>query len=145
MTDTDGDGNGNGNGNGRLAREGLTTSWLATRLGTQSARVEAMRRAGELLGVRLPGRQDHVYPAWQFDRTGKPLASVPVLIRAAREAGIDDGALHRIVVMRAGLTSGARRLVDELRDGNSEPALRAIRASGNAGSPAGPLLGARPV
>src|SRR4051812_14025744 len=74
-------GNGNGNGHAALVREGLSTSWLATRLGVQSARVEAMRRAGELLGVRVPGRAGHVYPGWQFGRDGKPLQSVQMLIR----------------------------------------------------------------
>jgi hypothetical protein len=83
--------NGNGNGNGKAA--GLTTSWLAARLGTQSARVEAMRRSGELLGVPLPGGRGHVYPAWQFGRDGKPLASVQRLIRTARAGGVGDEGL----------------------------------------------------
>ena len=120
--------NGNGNGNGGLAREGLSTSWLATRLGTQSARVEAMRRSGELLGVRVPGRQGHVYPAWQFGRDGKPLASVQMLIRTARAGGVGDEGLYRILDMRTGLT-GRRRVIDELRDGNDAPALRALSAA----------------
>jgi hypothetical protein len=127
---TNGNGNGNGNGHGgKLTRDGLTTAWLATRLGTQSARVEAMRRSGELLGVRIPGGQDHVYPAWQFDRDGKPLASLQMLIRTARAGGVGDDGLYRILDMKIGLT-GSRRLVDEVREGNDAPALRAIAAAG---------------
>jgi hypothetical protein len=125
---TNGNGNGNGNG-GTLTRDGLTTAWLATRLGTQSARVEAMRRSGELLGVRIPGGQEHVYPAWQFGRDGKPLANLQMLIRTARAGGIGDDTLYRLLDMKTGLT-GTRRLIDEVRDGNDAPALRAISAAG---------------
>jgi hypothetical protein len=120
--------NGNGNGHRSLLREGLSTSWLATRLGVQSARVEAMRRSGELLGVRVPGRAGHVYPGWQFGRDGKPLQSVQMLIRTARAGGVGDEGLFRILDMRTGLT-GRRRVVDELRDGNHAPALRALAAA----------------
>jgi hypothetical protein len=126
---TNGNDNGNRNGNGgKLTRDGLTTAWLAARLGTQSARVDAMRRSGELLGVRIPGRQEHVYPAWQFGRDGKPLANLQMLIRTARAGGIGDEGLYRILDMRTGLT-GSRRIVDEVRDGNDAPALRAIAAA----------------
>jgi hypothetical protein len=123
--------NGNGNGNGKRL-DGLTTPWLASRLGVQSAQVDAMRRAGDLLGVPVRGTHVHLYPAWQFDRAGKPLAGVQRLIRHARAAGLDDHRLARILDMRAGLT-GSRRVVDELRRGNEEPALRAIAAAAGTG------------
>jgi hypothetical protein len=110
-----------------LEREILTTPWLATRLGTQSARVHALRRAGHLLGVRRPGTQEYVYPAWQFDRGGKPLESLPRLVAAARNAGLDELDLHRLVQRRAGLTSD-RRLVQDLREGHDEHVLAAIAA-----------------
>lgn len=128
---TNGNGNGNGNGHGKRV-DGLTTPWLASRLGVQSAHVDAMRRAGDLLGVPVRGTHVHVYPAWQFDRTGKPLAGIQRLIRVARAAGVDDQRLVRILDMRAGLTSG-RRVVDELRGGNDEPALRAIAVAATGG------------
>src|SRR6185436_2693187 len=105
-----------GNGNDALLRDGMSTSWLATALGVQSARVEAMRRSGELLGVRVPGRAGHVFPAWQFGRDGKPLASVQALIRASRARGLGDDRLFHILDMRTGLTS-RKRVVDELRAG----------------------------
>lgn len=121
----------NGNGNGKRL-DGLTTPWLASRLGVQSAQVEAMRRSGDLLGVPVRGTHVHLYPAWQFDRAGKPLAAIQRLLRRARSAGLDDQRLARILDMRAGLT-GTRRVVDELRRGNDEPALRAIAAAAGSG------------
>jgi hypothetical protein len=106
------------------APSGLTTSWLATRMGLQPARIDALHRSGELLGVpRADGQR--VFPSWQFGRDGRPLPSLPRVIAAARAAGLDDAALHRLVTMRAGLTGG-RRLVDALRSGVEEPVLRAI-------------------
>ena len=121
-------GNGNGNGEHAPAPEGLTTPWLATRLGVQSARVDAMRRSGELLGVPVPNGRGYVFPAWQFGRDGKPLPALQTLVRRARAGGVDETALSRILAMRAGLTGG-RRVVDELRDGNDAPALRALFAA----------------
>jgi hypothetical protein len=107
---------------------GLTTPWLAGRLGLPQARVEAMQRAGMLLGVpRRDGQR--VYPSWQFGRDGRPLASLRRIIAAARSAGLDDAALHGLVTMRDGLT-GRQRLVDMLRSGTDEPVLRAIARSG---------------
>ena len=43
---------------------GLTTSWLAARLGQQPARIEALRRAGLLVGVSR-GDGQRLYPSWQ--------------------------------------------------------------------------------
>jgi hypothetical protein len=128
MTNGNGNGKGYGNVHRVLVRDGLSTSWLATRLGVQSARVDAMRRAGDLLGVPAPDGRGHMYPAWQFGRDGKPLASVQMLIRTARAGGVGDEGLVRILDMRTGLT-GSRRVVDELRDGNDTPALRALAAA----------------
>src|SRR5918992_852476 len=98
---------------------GLTTPWLATRLGLQSAQVDALRRSGELLGVRRADGQ-YVYPAWQFDRGGRTLAALPRLIAAARAKGIDDERLVEILQRRSGLTGDDRRLVDALRAGRED-------------------------
>jgi hypothetical protein len=103
---------------------GLTTPWLATRMGLQSAQVDALRRSGELLGVRRPDGQ-YVYPAWQFGRGGRPLPSLPRVIAAARARGIDDERLAEIVQRRTGLT-GDGRLVDVLRAGREDDVLRTI-------------------
>lgn len=78
---------------------GLTTDWLAARLGVQPARVDALRRTGELVAVRRPDGA-HVYPSWQFGEDGKPLPLVARLVGAARAAGIDDDRLHELVTRR---------------------------------------------
>ena len=91
---------------------GLSASWLAVRLGTQPAKVEAMRRAGSLIGV--PAEDGSVvYPSWQFGADGKPLPVVPRLKAAAARAGFGERRLNELLTMRSGLTS-SRRLVDAL-------------------------------
>ena len=60
----------------RLRSESLTDSWLAARLGVDKARIDAMRRSGELIGVRERGSTEWRYPAWQFDGS-QPRAAVP--------------------------------------------------------------------
>jgi hypothetical protein len=115
--------------NGSLARleeESLAGPWLAARLGIPAARLDALRRSGEILGVRPAGRWEHLYPAWQFNGDWKPLASVPRIVRAARAAGLDDVGLYEVLSRRSGLTSG-RTLVDVLRDGGEEHVLAAVR------------------
>ena len=92
--------NGNGNGDGHVP-EGLSTVWLATRLGVQSARVDAMRRAGELLGVPVPNGRGYVFPGWQFGRDGMPLPALQALVRGARAEGVGD-ALQRALTMPLG-------------------------------------------
>ena len=106
-------------------------SWrLAARLGVPSSQVDRMRRSGELFGVRPPGRWEHLYPAWQFNGDGKPLASVLRVLRAARDAGLDEVELYGVLSRRSGLT-GNRTLVDVLREGGEEHVLAAVRAAGN--------------
>jgi hypothetical protein len=115
----------NGNGHGA----GLTTPWLATRLGVQPAVVEGRRRAGELLGLRREGELDYWYPAWQWEEAvGVARPIVPKLIRAARERGISNERLGQILLRKSGLTSG-RRVLDDLLEGRDEAVLAAIRAS----------------
>ncbi len=111
------------NGNG----SGLSTTWLAQRLGIGSARIDVMRRSGELLGVRLPGARDYVYPSWQFARGGKVLPAIPRLIAEARAAGMTDERLYEVLNMRDGM--GGRRLWELLRDGEDERVLRALRTA----------------
>jgi hypothetical protein len=103
---------------------GLTTSWLAGRLGQQPARIEALRRSGLLVGVPR-GDGQRVFPSWQFGPDVRPLPALARIVAAARAAGLDDAALHRLVTTREGLTGG-RRLIDALRRGDEEHVLRAI-------------------
>jgi hypothetical protein len=56
----------------------LSRSWLAVRLGTQPAMVDAMRRSGQLIGV--PGDNGEIsFPSWQFGPDGKPLPGGAIL------------------------------------------------------------------
>jgi hypothetical protein len=103
---------------------GLSASWLAERLGTQPARVEAMRRAGSLIAFRGDDGGT-LYPAWQFGPDGRSLPVVPRLKAAAHRAGIDERRLNELLTMRSGLTSG-RRLVDSLGTSSDDEIVAAI-------------------
>jgi len=112
-----------------VAESALTTSWLAAKLGTQSGRIDAMRRAGELYGERKPGTQEYLYPAWQFDENGRPRPFVERLVRTAREAGLDDDRLAEVLNRRAGLVGG-KRVVDLIRAGVEEHVIEVVEAEG---------------
>jgi hypothetical protein len=107
----------------------LTTSWLAAKLGTQSGRIETMRRTGQLYAIRRPGAQDYLYPSWQFDENGRPLPFIERLMRTAREAGLDDRELEEVLNRRAGLVGG-RRVVDLIGSGAEEHVLDVVEAAG---------------
>ena len=112
-----------------LADESLSGSWLSTRLGVGTQRLDAMRRAGELLGVRRPGGYDFLYPAWQFGPDGKPRPVIRELIATARGAGMSDERLYQVLAGRTGI-SGDARLADALRDGRDDYVLSVVRAAG---------------
>jgi len=111
-----------------LKRESLSTSWLAARLGIEPSRLDAMRRDGELLGVRPSGTWEYLYPAWQFNGGGKALPIVQELIREARTAGLADSDLYEVLNRRTGLVA-ADRLVDVMRDGREDFVRDAVRAA----------------
>jgi hypothetical protein len=112
----------------KLAQESLTGSWLSTRLGVGTQRLDAMRRAGELLGVRRPGGHDYLYPAWQFAPDGKPLPVTAELVKAARGAGMTDERLYEVLSSRTGIARG-ERLADALRQGRDAYVLSVVRSS----------------
>jgi hypothetical protein len=102
----------------------LSQSWLASRLGTQPAKIAAMRRAGTLIGV--PGETGGVvYPSWQFGPDAKPLPVVERLKAAAARRGMSEQRLNEVLTMRSGLTS-SRRLVDALGSGADDEVVAAI-------------------
>ena len=111
-----------------LADESLSGSWLSTRLGVGTHRLDAMRRAGELLGVRRPGGHDFLYPGWQFAPDGKPRPVIQQLVKTARGAGMSDQRLYDVLASRSGL-SGDTRLADALREGRDDYVLSVIRSS----------------
>jgi hypothetical protein len=110
----------------------MSTSWIATRLGIDPVRVNAMRRAGELLATRSPASFEWLYPAWQFGPDGQPLPVVARLVRAAREAGVAEEQLAELLERRAGVVGERRRLVDLLLGGDEDAVVRAIRSAGAA-------------
>ena len=103
----------------------MTGAWVAARYAIEPRRVEAMRRAGELIGVWRDG--DYHYPAWQFGPEG-PMPAIRDVVAEARRRGLDGGRLVRLLDEREGLT-GHRRLHDALREGHTEPVLAAIRSA----------------
>jgi hypothetical protein len=106
--------------------DSLSTTWLGARLGRDPQAIDAARRAGQLLGIRVNGH--YAFPSWQFGADGNVLPSLPRVIAAARAVGISDDRLGRLLDTRAGL-AGGRRLADALRDGNVEHVLNVVRAT----------------
>jgi hypothetical protein len=110
-----------------LEEEGLTGSWLATRLGIPATRIEGLRRAGRLLGVRARGSWDYIYPAWQFDSDGKPLPGVTRVVAAARAGGLEDARLYEVLTRRVGLV-GDGTLAERLGNGGEDYVISVVRA-----------------
>lgn len=104
----------------------LSTSWLGARLGRDPRALDAARRDGRLLGVRVNGHYE--FPAWQFGRDGHVLPALPRVIKAARAVGMSDDRLGSLLQSRSGLAS-ERKLADALRDGNVEHVLSVVHAS----------------
>jgi hypothetical protein len=108
----------------------LSATWLGARLGRDPAAVDAARREGRLLGIRVGDRYE--YPAWQFDSAGNVLPAIPRVIAAARGLGLSDDRLGALLRARSGL-GAERRLADALRDGNVDHVLSVIHAAAYAG------------
>jgi hypothetical protein len=108
--------------------DSLPATWLAARLAVEPAKIDAMRRAGELIAVRAPGSTEWFYPAWQFD-AWKPRRGIARIAAAAREAGLDEAQLYGLLTAPLGLVGGNRkRLVDLLREGREDEVVEAVRA-----------------
>ena len=104
----------------------LTESWLAVRLSVDPVKLDAMRRAGELIAVRAPGSIEWLYPAWQFSGR-KARRVVARITSAARDAGIDESRLYDVLTAPMGLR-GDRRLVDLILEGRDEEVVEAVRS-----------------
>jgi hypothetical protein len=106
----------------------LPATWLAERAAVDPARIDALRRGGELIAVREPGSTEWRYPAWQFE-DGKPRAAVARIVAVARERGLDDTQLFDLLTARLGLRDEGRTLVDLLVEGREDEVVAAIRAA----------------
>lgn len=109
--------------------DSIAGTWLAARLAVEPAKIDLMRRNGELIAVREPGSIEWRYPAWQFE-AGKPRHGVARVVRAARESGLDEARLYDVLTAPLGLReSGRRRLVDLLLEGREDEVVAAVKAA----------------
>lgn len=106
----------------------LAATWLAERMAVDPARIDAMRRGGELIAVRDAGSTEWRYPAWQFDH-GKPRPGVARVVAAARDVRMEESRLYELLVMPLGLRGDGRRLVDLLAEGRDDEVVSAIRSA----------------
>ena len=112
----------------RVAKDTLSASWLAARIAVEPYKLEAMRRAGELIAYRPPGSHEHYYPVWQFDEEWHPVPIIPRLVQEARERGLTDNRLYEVLNARVGM-GGRRKLGESLREGRIDHVLEAIRSA----------------
>lgn len=106
----------------------LPATWLAQRAGVDPARIDVLRRGGELIAVREPGSTEWRYPAWQFE-DGKPRRSIARIVAVARERGLDDTQLFDLLTAPLGLRDEGRTLADLLVDGREDDVVAAIRTA----------------
>jgi len=107
--------------------DALSASWLSTKWGVDTVRINAMRRAGELLAVRPAQSQEWLFPAWQFDDDGRVRPEVAQALELARERGMRPEKLHALLERRSGMTGGGR-LRDDLFAGRMDHVLDAIKS-----------------
>lgn len=105
--------------------QALSASWLSTKWGVDTVKINAMRRAGELVAVRPAGSQEWRFPAWQFGPDGRVRPEVARVLAAARERGLRPEKLYELLERRSGMTGGGR-LRDDLFDGRIEHVLATI-------------------
>ena len=108
--------------------ETLPATWLAERAAVDPAKIDALRRAGELIAVRDPGSTEWRYPAWQFDN-GQPRPGIARVVAAARDVGLDDAKLYAVLTSPLGLRDEGRTLVDLLLEGREDEVVTAVRAA----------------
>jgi len=106
----------------------LPATWLAQRAAMDPARIDVLRRGGELIAVREPGSTEWRYPAWQFE-DGKPRKGIARIVAVARERGLGDAQLFDLLTAPLGLRDEGRTLVDLLVEGREDDVVSAIRAA----------------
>jgi hypothetical protein len=106
----------------------LSAPWLSTRLGVDTVRLNAMRRAGELIGVRRAGSHDWFFPAWQFDADGNLTDGVRRILETARERRLSGEQLNQLLDRRSGMTGGGS-LLDDLLGGRVDHVVATLRAA----------------
>jgi len=108
--------------------DALSASWLSTKSGVDTVKINAMRRAGELVAVRPAGTQEWRFPAWQFGPDGQVRPEVERARAFARQRGVRPEQLGALLERRSGITGG-ERLRDDLIAGRVDHVLAAIAAA----------------
>ena len=108
--------------------DALSASWLSTKSGVDTVKINAMRRAGELVAVRPAGSQEWRFPAWQFGPDGQVRPEVERALAFARQRGVRPEQLGALLERRSGITGG-ERLRDDLIAGRVDHVLAAIAAA----------------
>ncbi len=104
----------------------LPGTWLAARFAIDPFSIDAMRRDGELVGVRKPGSPDWLYPGWQFEgRNPRPV--IARIVRIARAKGLDEARLYTILTAPLGL-GGERKVYELLLEGREDDVVELVRA-----------------
>jgi hypothetical protein len=111
----------------KIGNDCLSASWLAERFAVDPAKIDAMRRGGELIAVREEGATEWHYPTWQLDGR-EPRHAVPRIVHAARESRLDEMRLYELLTAPLGLR-GDRRLVDLILEGRDDEVVEALRAA----------------
>jgi len=106
---------------------GLTTPWLAARLGVDPVALDVRRRNWELFATRTSASGDWLYPGWQFDEHGDVRPEVARALAAAREEGLTHAEFEALLGQRVGL-AGGRTMLDALVEGNADAVFQALRA-----------------
>jgi hypothetical protein len=106
----------------------LPASWLATRVGADSAELDRLRRRGELFATRPDGSDEWLYSAWQFGPGGRVPDAVRRAVRLAVDKGLGEEGLLRVLRRRVGLT-GSERMVDLLFQGDGRSVISAIQTA----------------
>ena len=106
----------------------LPASWLATRVGADSAEIDRLRQNGELFATRPDGSNEWLYSAWQFGPGGRVPDAVRRAVRLAVDEGLGEEGLLRVLRRRVGLT-GKERMVDLLFEGDGRTVISAIHAA----------------
>ena len=108
--------------------DALSASWLSTKMGVDTVKINAMRRAGELVAVRPAQSQEWRFPAWQFGPDGNVRPEVEQALAFARQRGVRPEQLGTLLERRSGITGG-ERLRDDLVAGRVDHVLAAIAAA----------------
>ena len=106
----------------------LSAAWLSTKWGVDTVRINAMRRAGELVAARPAGSHEWKFPSWQFDADGNVKPDVARVLAAARDHRIDSERLHQLLHRRSGMT-GRGRLLDDLLGGRVDHVVTVVRSA----------------